>query len=67
MSIDRVFLVFAGIVVLISVLLAWTASSWWLLLGLFIGIHLIQVAFTGFCPLAMILRSVGVKPGEIFR
>lgn len=67
MNIDRFFLVFAGIVVLISVLLTWAASSWWLLLTIFIGVHLIQSAFTGFCPLAMVLKNLGMKPGAIFR
>ncbi|WP_018864069.1 MULTISPECIES: YgaP family membrane protein [Thioalkalivibrio] len=66
MNLDRFFLVFAGIVVLISALLAWAASGWWLLLTVFIGVHLIQSAFTGFCPLAMVLKSLGMKPGEIF-
>ncbi|ADC71509.1 conserved hypothetical protein [Thioalkalivibrio sp. K90mix] len=67
MNLDRFFLVFAGIVVLISALLTWAASGWWLLLTVFIGVHLIQSAFTGFCPLAMVLKSLGMKPGEIFR
>ncbi|WP_019568936.1 DUF2892 domain-containing protein [Thioalkalivibrio sp. ALMg13-2] len=66
MSTDRFFILFAGIVVLISVLLTWLASPWWLLLAVFMGIHLIQASFTGFCPLVMILKSMGLKPGEIF-
>ncbi|WP_018879016.1 DUF2892 domain-containing protein [Thioalkalivibrio sp. ALE9] len=70
MSTDRFFMLFAGIVVLVSALLAWLVSPWWLLLAAFIGVHLIQAAFTGFCPLIMILKSMGLmglKPGEIFR
>ncbi len=67
MSTDRFFMLFAGIVVLVSALLTWLVSPWWLLLAAFIGVHLIQAAFTGFCPLVMILKSMGLKPGEIFR
>ena len=66
MNIDRVVLAFAGTMVVLSVLLAHFLSPWWLLLALFVGAKLLQSAFTGFCPLAMILRKVGVKPGCAF-
>lgn len=66
MSIDRVVLAFAGTVVIISAILAWVFSPWWLVLTLFVGANLLQSAFTGFCPLAMILKAMGVKPGEAF-
>ena len=66
MNIDRVVLAFAGTMVVLSVLLAHFLSPWWLLLALFVGANLLQSAFTGFCPLAMILRKVGVKPGCAF-
>ncbi|WP_018140980.1 DUF2892 domain-containing protein [Thioalkalivibrio sp. ALJ7] len=66
MSTDRFFMLFAGIVVLVSALLTWVASTWWLLLAVVIGAHLIQASFTGFCPLVKILKSLGLKPGEIF-
>ena len=57
MNIDRVVLAFAGSMVLLSVLLAYFVSPWWLLLTLFVGANLLQSAFTGFCPLAMILAG----------
>ncbi|WP_018864070.1 MULTISPECIES: YgaP family membrane protein [Thioalkalivibrio] len=66
MSIDRIVLAFAGTVVILSAILAWVFSPWWLLLTLFVGFNLLQSAFTGFCPLAMILKAMGVKPGEAF-
>ncbi|MBU6248737.1 MAG: DUF2892 domain-containing protein [Xanthomonadaceae bacterium] len=66
MNIDRFVLAFAGSVVLLSVALAHFVSPWWLLLTLFVGANLLQSAFTGFCPLAMILRKVGLKPGCAF-
>lgn len=67
MNIDRVVLAFAGFMVLLSVLLAVLVSPWWLLLAGFVGLNLFQAAFTGFCPLAMVLRRVGLPAGPAFR
>ncbi len=67
MNIDRVVLAFAGAMVLVSVSLAWALSPYWLLLGGFVGLNLFQSAFTGFCPLALLLRWVGLAPGCAFR
>jgi hypothetical protein len=67
MSIDRAVMAFAGFVVTTGVLLAYFFSSWWLLLPLFVGLNLLQASFTGFCPLAIILRRIGVKPGAAFQ
>jgi hypothetical protein len=66
MSIDRFVLAFAGAVILISVVLSQVHSVYWLWLTAFVGANLLQSAFTGFCPAAKILKSVGVKPGEAF-
>lgn len=66
MNIDRLVLAFAGSMVLLSVILAHFVSPYWLLLTLFIGANLLQSAFTGFCPLAKILRLAGIKPGHAF-
>jgi hypothetical protein len=67
MNIDRFVFAFAGSVILISVLLAHFVSPWWLLLTAFVGLNLLQSAFTGFCPLAVILKKVGVPSGQAFR
>ncbi len=66
MNIDRLVLAFAGSVILLSVALAHFVSPYWLLLTLFVGANLLQSAFTGFCPLAKILRLFGFKPGHAF-
>ena len=66
MSIDRIVLAFAGSVVLASILLTLAFSPWWLLLTGFVGLNLLQSSFTGACPLAMMLKAVGVKPGAAF-
>lgn len=67
MNIDRAVLAFAGIVVLASVVLAHYVSPWFLLLTAFAGLNMLQAAFTGFCPAAMIFKMVGCKAGEAFR
>jgi hypothetical protein len=66
MNIDRLVMRFAGSMVIIAVLLAHYVSPWWLLLALFVGLNLLQASFTGFCPLAKILRKLGVAPGSAF-
>lgn len=68
MSIDRIVLAFAGIVILVSVslVLFFGQSVNWLWLTGFVGFNLLQSAFTGFCPLAMILKAAGAKPGQAF-
>lgn len=67
MNIDRIVLAFAGTMVLLSLALSWVVSPWWLLLGAFVGLNLSQAAFTGSCPLVMLLRRAGVPPGCAFR
>ncbi|MBI1424936.1 MAG: DUF2892 domain-containing protein [Gammaproteobacteria bacterium] len=66
MSIDRIVLAFAGGVILISLVLSQLHNINWLWLTAFVGLNLFQSAFTGFCPLAMILKKVGAKPGQAF-
>ena len=66
MSIDRVVMAFAGTMILVSLLLGIKVNPNWFWLTAFVGANLFQASFTGFCPLAMILRKIGVKPGAAF-
>ncbi|MGA3397947.1 MAG: DUF2892 domain-containing protein [Acetobacteraceae bacterium] len=66
MTIDRAVLGFAGCMVLLSVLLVWLVSPWWLLLTVFVGANMIQASITGFCPAAMVFKALGAKPGCAF-
>ena len=66
MSIDRIVLAFAGTMVLASLVLSQIASPYWLLLAAFVGVNMLQSAFTGFCPLAIILKKIGARPGQAF-
>ncbi len=56
-------LAFAGSFILISLILSQLVSPYWLLFTAFVGANLLQSAFTGFCPLAKILKALGAKPG----
>ena len=67
MNIDRLVFSFAGFMVLLSLLLAWLVSPWWLALTVFVGVNLLQSGLTGFCPAAMIFKRLGAKPGQAFR
>lgn len=66
MNIDRIIFAFAGSLILISLGLAVFHSLYWLLLTAFVGANLLQSAFTGFCPLAVILKAFNVKSGNAF-
>lgn len=66
MNIDKAVLAFAGFVVLGGLALAHFFSLWWLLLSAFAGLNMIQAAFTGFCPAAIIFRRLGLKSGTAF-
>lgn len=66
MTIERIVLAFAGIAILLSLALAHYVNVNWLWLTAFVGANLLQSAFTGFCPLAMILKKMGREPGNAF-
>jgi hypothetical protein len=67
MSIDRAVFAFAGCLVLLSAALTYCVSPWFLLLTAFVGLNLLQSAFTGFCPAALVFKGMGCKVGEAFR
>jgi hypothetical protein len=67
MSIDRAVMAFAGTMILLSLALSQWNSPYWLLLTGFVGLNLLQAAFTGFCPLAILLKRLGVRPGCAFQ
>ena len=58
MSIENKIRAFAGTVILGSLLLAHFGTTNWLWLTAFVGANLLQSAFTGFCPLEMILKKL---------
>jgi hypothetical protein len=66
MNIDRLVFAVAGSFILLSVILALVYSPYWLFFTAFVGANLLQSSFTGFCPLAVILKKVGVRTGHAF-
>jgi len=66
MNLDRLVFTFAGSFVLLSVLMSVFHSPYWLFFTAFVGANLLQASFTGFCPLAVLLKKVGVKTGPAF-
>ncbi len=66
MTVDNFVHIFAGTFVLLSLALGVQASplfhsSYWLWFTVFVGANLLQSGFTGFCPLAIFLKKLGVK------
>lgn len=66
MNIDRMVLAFAGLFILGSLVLSQVHHIYWLWFTAFVGVNLLQAAFTRFCPLARILGLFGVRRGEVF-
>lgn len=61
MTVEKGVRVFAGMMILASLALAVWVHRYWLGLTAFVGINLIQSAFTGWCPAEKMLRKLGLK------
>lgn len=66
MSIDRAMFRFAGIMVLLSVVLTQFVHPYFMWLTVFIGANMLQSSFTGWCPAAKLFKKLGCKPGYAF-
>lgn len=67
MNVDRLVFAIAGLFILTSLVLSQLHSSYWLWFTAFVGANMLQAAFTGVCPLAMILKAAGRQPGCAFQ
>lgn len=68
MSLDRAVMMFAGLMVLVSIALTHWAHPAWIWLTVFVGVNLMQASVTRFCPAAIVLRRLlGLRPGATFR
>jgi hypothetical protein len=63
MTVERGVRLIAGVIILISLALAYYFTPYWLWLTAFVGLNLLQSAFTNWCPAMSILRALGVKDG----
>ncbi len=61
MTVERYLRCIAGTFVFLSVLLGNYHSHYWLLFTGFVGLNLLQSAFTNWCPMMTILRKLGVE------
>lgn len=66
MTLDRAVLAFAGVMILLSVVLTVYVSPLWMWFTVFIGLNLLQSAFTGKCPAAWVFSKLGIKSGCAF-
>jgi hypothetical protein len=66
MTIDRAVMAFAGCMILLSLALSQIMSPYWLWFTAFVGANLLQSAFTGFCPAAIIFKRLGLRSGTAF-
>ena len=67
MNVDRLVFAFAGLFILVSLALSQLHSPYWLWFTAFVGANMLQAAFTGFCPMALILKALGRQPGCAFQ
>mgnify|MGYP000891477488 CR=1 FL=1 len=61
MNVERFLRGIAGFFVLLSILMAYYHSPYWLLFTGFVGVNLLQSAFTNWCPMMTILRLAGAQ------
>jgi hypothetical protein len=61
MTVERTLRLMAGLVTLLSLALAHYVSLNWLWLTAFVGLNLLQSAFTNWCPAMTIFRAMGLK------
>ncbi len=66
MTIDKMVCRVAGSFILVSLLLAHFHSTSWLWFTAFVGANLLQSSFTGFCPMVLALKKLGIKPGRAY-
>lgn len=61
MTVNEALRLMAGTIILISVALAYWVSPGWLLLTAFVGLNLLQSAFSRWCPAISVFRKLGLR------
>ena len=61
MTVERALRMLAGAFILASLALGYWVNPYWYLFTAFVGLNLFQSAFTGWCPMMPILRSLGMR------
>lgn len=60
LSMDRMIRMIAGFFILLSLSLGWWVSPYWFLFTAFVGLNLLQSAFTRWCMMEDILGKLGL-------
>ncbi len=63
MTINRMLRLIAGSFIILSVALAYFVNMKWLFFTAFVGVNLVQSAFTDWCPMITLLRKLGAREG----
>lgn len=61
MSIKDILRLVPGIFILFSVPMGMYVNKWWFALTIFVGLNLLQSAFTKWCLLEDILKKMGIR------
>jgi hypothetical protein len=61
MTVERTLRLIAGAFVLISLAIGYWLSPYWYLFTAFVGLNLLQSAFTNWCPMMTILRRLRMR------
>lgn len=61
MNVNEALRLIAGFFILLSVALGWFVHPGFFLFTAFVGLNLLQSAFTKWCPMMTILRKAGVR------
>jgi hypothetical protein len=61
MTVERLLRLIAGFFVMLSVLLGLYVHPYWFWFTAFVGLNLFQSAFTNWCPMMTILKTLGVR------
>ena len=61
MTVERFIVIAAGFFIMLSVALSYYHSQYWLWFTAFVGFNLFQSGFTGFCPMAILLKKLGIQ------
>lgn len=61
-TLERAICLMAGGFTLLGLFLAMAVHPYWLALPALVGLNLVVFSVTGFCPMAVLLHAVGVRP-----
>ncbi len=61
MTVERTLRGIAGVFVVASVALGYYVNAWFYAFTAFVGLNLLQSAFTNWCPMMALLKAMGLK------